>query len=188
MRAPIALPSAANERWSLDFVHDQMVDGRRFRILTVVDDCTRECLALVADTSISGLRVARGVHTNQVFRWRRLKAMLVAERAEPRRRIWPRPAGNPQRRRWRCARFAASRGGSQRAAPCRNICRASASSIRCRRSHDRGTREGAAFHTMMVLGRPSVLVAGLAALIEETCAGRHTIDISITCLRWHDRG
>ena len=59
MRAPIALPSAANERWSLDFVHDQMVDGRRFRILAVVDDCTRECLALIADTSIPGLRVAR---------------------------------------------------------------------------------------------------------------------------------
>jgi putative transposase len=58
-RAPIALPSAANERWSLDFVHDQMVDGRRFRILAVVDDCTRECLALVADTSIPGLRVVR---------------------------------------------------------------------------------------------------------------------------------
>jgi putative transposase len=58
MRAPIALPAAANERWSLDFVHDQMVDGRRFRILAV-DDCTRECLALVADTSIPGLRVAR---------------------------------------------------------------------------------------------------------------------------------
>ena len=36
-----------------------MTDGRRFRILTVVDNCTRECLALVADTSISGLRVAR---------------------------------------------------------------------------------------------------------------------------------
>jgi putative transposase len=37
----------------------QLTDGRRFRILTVVDDCTRECLALVADTSLSGLRVAR---------------------------------------------------------------------------------------------------------------------------------
>jgi putative transposase len=36
-----------------------MTDGRRFRILAVVDDCTRECLALVADTSLSGLRVAR---------------------------------------------------------------------------------------------------------------------------------
>ena len=38
---------------------DQFTDGRRFRILTVVDDCTRECLALVADTSLSGSRVAR---------------------------------------------------------------------------------------------------------------------------------
>ncbi len=59
VRAPIPLPAAANERWSLDFVHDQMVDGRRFRILAVVDDCTRECLALIADTSIPGSRVAR---------------------------------------------------------------------------------------------------------------------------------
>ena len=50
---------AANQRWSLDFVSDQMTDGRRFRILTVVDNCTRECLALVADTSLSGPRVAR---------------------------------------------------------------------------------------------------------------------------------
>jgi putative transposase len=50
---------AANERWSLDFVSDQLTDGRRFHILTVVDDCTRECLALVADTSHSGVRVAR---------------------------------------------------------------------------------------------------------------------------------
>jgi transposase InsO family protein len=51
--------SGPNQRWSGDFVHDQITDGRRFRILTVVDDCTRECLALVADTSISGIRVAR---------------------------------------------------------------------------------------------------------------------------------
>jgi putative transposase len=58
-RAPMAVPTAPNERWSLDFVSDQFTDGRRFRILTVVDDCTRECLALVADTSLSGRRVAR---------------------------------------------------------------------------------------------------------------------------------
>jgi putative transposase len=43
-------------------VSDQRTDGRRFRILTVVDDCTRECLALVADTSLSGARVARELH------------------------------------------------------------------------------------------------------------------------------
>ena len=53
------LPLGPNQRWSLDFVHDQMTDGRRLRILTAVDDYTRECLALVADTSISGIRVAR---------------------------------------------------------------------------------------------------------------------------------
>jgi putative transposase len=52
-RAPMTVPMAPNERWSLDFVSDQLTDGRRFRVLTVVDDCTRECLALVADTSLS---------------------------------------------------------------------------------------------------------------------------------------
>jgi len=44
-RAPLAVPRAPNERWSLDFVSDQFRDGRRLRILAVVDDCTRECLA-----------------------------------------------------------------------------------------------------------------------------------------------
>ena len=58
-RRPMVTPLAADQRWSLDFVSDQLTDGRRFRILAVVDDCTRECLALVADTSISGRRVAR---------------------------------------------------------------------------------------------------------------------------------
>ena len=58
-RAPIDAPLRPKERWNLDFVSDQMTDGRRFRILAVVDDCTRECLALVADTSLSGARVAR---------------------------------------------------------------------------------------------------------------------------------
>lgn len=58
-RAPILVPMTPNDRWSLDVVSDQLTDGRRFRILTVVDDCTRECLALVADTSLSGVRVVR---------------------------------------------------------------------------------------------------------------------------------
>ena len=58
-RAPMMVPKAPNDRWSLDFVSDQLTCGRRFRILTVVDDCTRECLALVADTSLSGIRVGR---------------------------------------------------------------------------------------------------------------------------------
>jgi putative transposase len=58
-RAPMALPQGPNQRWSLDFLSDALTDGRRFRILAVVDDFTRECLCLVADTSLSGLRVAR---------------------------------------------------------------------------------------------------------------------------------
>jgi putative transposase len=58
-RAPAAVPQGRNQRWSLDFVSDTFMDGRRFRILAVVDDFTRECLALVADTSLSGNRVAR---------------------------------------------------------------------------------------------------------------------------------
>ena len=58
-RAPLVLPQRPNQRWSLDFIHDQLSDGRRFRILAVVDDFTRECLALIADTSLSGLRVGR---------------------------------------------------------------------------------------------------------------------------------
>jgi putative transposase len=58
-RAPMVLPLLPNQRWSPDFVSDQLTDGRRFRIMTVVDDCTRECLALIADTSLSGARVAR---------------------------------------------------------------------------------------------------------------------------------
>ena len=59
MRAPIALPGGPNERWSLDFVSDSFTDGRRFRILAIVDDFTRESLALIPDTSLSGARVAR---------------------------------------------------------------------------------------------------------------------------------
>lgn len=58
-RAPILVEARANARWSLDFVHDQFASGQRFRVLNVVDDVTRECLAAIPDTSISGRRVAR---------------------------------------------------------------------------------------------------------------------------------
>ena len=67
-RRPIDTPLAPNQRWSLDFVSDQLTDARRFRILAVVDDYTRECLALVADTLISGRRVAREL--NDIIRRR----------------------------------------------------------------------------------------------------------------------
>ena len=47
-RAPMAVPDSPNQRWSLDFASDTLADGRRFRMLCVVDDFSRECLALVA--------------------------------------------------------------------------------------------------------------------------------------------
>jgi len=58
-RTPILIEAKENIRWSLDFVHDQFACGRRFRILNIVDDVTRECLGAIPDTSISGVRVAR---------------------------------------------------------------------------------------------------------------------------------
>lgn len=58
-RAPILTEARPNARWSLDFLHDQFSCGRRFRILNVVDDVTRECIGAIPDVSISGRRVAR---------------------------------------------------------------------------------------------------------------------------------
>lgn len=58
-RARMALPDGPNQRWSLDFVADTLSWGRRFPILCIVDDFTREALALVVDTSIGGDRMAR---------------------------------------------------------------------------------------------------------------------------------
>ena len=70
-RAPMTMPQGPNQRWSLDFVSDTLTDGRRFRVLVVVDDFSRECLCLAADTSISGARVARELDA------------LVARRGKP---------------------------------------------------------------------------------------------------------
>ena len=56
---PAPVVGGFNERWSLDFVHDSLETGRRFRTLNIVDDYTRECLAIEVDTSLCGRRVAR---------------------------------------------------------------------------------------------------------------------------------
>jgi putative transposase len=64
----MAIPQRADQRWSLDFLSDAFTDGRRFRILAVVDDFTRESLCLVADTSLSGARVARELDAVSVRR------------------------------------------------------------------------------------------------------------------------
>jgi putative transposase len=61
-----------NARWSVNFVHDQLSDGRRFRILNVIDDVTKECLAV-----ISGRRVAREL--DAVVAWRGEPDLIVSD-------------------------------------------------------------------------------------------------------------
>jgi putative transposase len=61
-RVEMPVPDAPTQRWSMDFVSDQLATGRRFRILNVVDDYTRECVLQVVDFSISGERVARALN------------------------------------------------------------------------------------------------------------------------------
>jgi putative transposase len=58
-RSPMPVPALPNDLWALDFLSDQLICGRRFRILAVYDVCTRRCLAVIADFSISGRRVSR---------------------------------------------------------------------------------------------------------------------------------
>jgi putative transposase len=58
-RIPMLVPDRVNVRWSMDFVSDQLANGRRFRVLNIVDDFSRECVLQVVDFSLSGLRVAK---------------------------------------------------------------------------------------------------------------------------------
>ena len=58
-RRPMLIPEAANERWSMDFQHDVLATGQRFRTLNIVDDFSRECPAIEVDTSLPGVRVVR---------------------------------------------------------------------------------------------------------------------------------
>lgn len=76
-RAPMAIPQDRNLRWSLDFVMDTLASGRRFRILTVVDDFTRECLGLVADTSLTAPRVVREL--SRIIESRGCPRMIVSD-------------------------------------------------------------------------------------------------------------
>ena len=76
-RSPMVLPQGPNQRWSLDFVSDALAHSRRFRILAVVDDFTRECLALVADNSLSGNRVAREL--DRIAEFRGYPCMVVSD-------------------------------------------------------------------------------------------------------------
>jgi len=57
-RKPLPKPASVNHSWSMDFVADGLSDGRKLRCLTIVDDFSRECLAIEVNTSINGRRVA----------------------------------------------------------------------------------------------------------------------------------
>ena len=59
VRQPLPVAVAANQVWSVDFMSDTLSSGRRFRTLNIVDDYTRECLAIEVDTSLGGMRVVR---------------------------------------------------------------------------------------------------------------------------------
>lgn len=85
-RRPLSVPDGPNQRWSMDFVSDAFTDGRRFRIFTLVDDFSRECLALVADTSLSGRRVARELDAVIARRGRPRTCVSDSDRGGP----WPR--------------------------------------------------------------------------------------------------
>ena len=77
VRAPLLVETRPNARWSLDFVPDQMANGRQFRILNVVDDVTHKCLAAITDTTISGHRVTREL--TALLEWRGRPVMIVSD-------------------------------------------------------------------------------------------------------------
>ena len=76
-RVPMIVPRRANERRSMDFVHDQLADGRRFRIFNVVDDYSRECIGQGVDTLISVYRVSR--LPNDLLKTRRKLMSIVCD-------------------------------------------------------------------------------------------------------------
>ena len=73
----MVVPIAKDIRWSMDFVSDQLVNGRRFRILNVVDDHSREMIGQLTGFSISGLRVARFL--SQLIEERRRPDQIVCD-------------------------------------------------------------------------------------------------------------
>ncbi len=64
----LAVPEAINQCWSMDFMHDQLADGRSFRLLNIIDDFNREALAMDIDLSLPAERVVRALE--QVIEWR----------------------------------------------------------------------------------------------------------------------
>ncbi len=68
VKRPLQQQTAINQSWSMDFMSDSLISGRKFRTLNVIDDCNREALAIEVDTSLSAKRVIRTLE--QVINWR----------------------------------------------------------------------------------------------------------------------
>ena len=133
-RSPMTLPQGPNQRWSLDFLSDAFSDGRRFRILAIVDDFTRECLALVPDTSLPGLRVVRELDALIAARGRpamcvsdngtELTGVAILRWSQETRVEWQHRAGQAaaeclhRELQWPTARRAAQRDAVRFAQPC----------------------------------------------------------------------
>lgn len=65
---PLAVPSGCNQTWSMDFMHDQLADGRSIRLFNVIDDFNREALGIEVDLSLPSERVIRSL--KQIIEWR----------------------------------------------------------------------------------------------------------------------
>jgi len=76
-RLPMVLPTKANDRWSMDFVSDQLSHGRRFRVLNIVDDFTREMVGQLVAVSITGNQVAR--YLDQLSEVRQLPPVITCD-------------------------------------------------------------------------------------------------------------
>jgi putative transposase len=62
VKQPLTIPDAPNQMWSIDFMSDSLADGRKFRLLNIIDDFNRESLVIEADTSLPSLRVIRALN------------------------------------------------------------------------------------------------------------------------------
>ena len=69
-RGTMTIATAPNECWSMDFMSDKLADGSSFRILTVVDQFTRECVCLEADRAMTGMKVAQALERAKAERGR----------------------------------------------------------------------------------------------------------------------
>jgi len=76
-RQPLELPTSVNQRWSMDFVSDQLAGGRRFRVLNVVDDYSREMVGQLVSISISGRQVSRFL--SQLFEQRGKPKKIICD-------------------------------------------------------------------------------------------------------------